>query len=498
MKRTARPIGLALSSFLSLALGTPGSVRADSSLCVDPGGAHGCATSIQAAIDAVSAPNTTIVVRPGTYKAACLGPACSVAAIRASASNGSSLAGLTLQCGMGQGNSRAVSLDATDLDHAVYVSGVNQVTIEGCVAENAEREGILVEDSSNVTIRRNEVVNNDQAMAKTAGHGAPPCPTFLAPGTPGTGAIQCCPDAFSGGPGNFPFDNDDCGEGLHLRSVTASVIEHNLVHDNIGGILLTDETGPNQDNLVVGNTSRDNVKFGGDCGVTLPSHIACAPGSNDATGCTLAPPGEGGIFQAYGVVHNTVARNVLEHNGAAGTGMFANPGIPPGAATNASGNLVKENVVTGNGEEGIGIHVHAANGRADHNVVVEDVLSGNGGDAEAEGTPTPRTGIEVFANPALPGFAPAAPIAGTIVTENRISGEDVDVWVGNNATDAGVFLNSLLDSGAIGVKNGGTGTVTATDDWWGCATGPSSPGCSSTSGNVVSTPFLRRPPRDDR
>jgi parallel beta-helix repeat protein len=498
MKRRARPTGLAFSSLVLLGLGAPGTVLADSGLCVDPGGAHHCATTIQAAIDAVSAPNTTIVVHPGTYTAACLGAACSVATISVRASNASALVGLTLQCGPGQGSSRPVRLDATGLDHAVYVSGVNQVTIEGCVAENAEREGILVEDSSNVTIRRNEVVNNDLAMAKTIGHGAPPCPTFLAPGTPGTSVIQCCPDAFSGGPGNFPFDNDDCGEGLHLRSVTASVVEGNLVHDNIGGILLTDETGPNKDNLVVDNTSRDNVKFGGDCGVTLPSHIACAPGSNDATGCTLAPPGEGGIFQAYGVTHNAVVRNVLKHNGAAGTGMFANPGIPPGAATNASGNLIKENVVTDNGEEGIGIHVHAANGKADHNVILENVVSGNGGDEEAEGAPAPRTGIEIFANPALPNFAPAAPIVGTVVSENRIFDEDVDVWVGNNATHADVFLNSLLDSGAIGVKNAGTGKVVATDDWWGCTTGPNTPGCSSTSGNVIDTPFLRHPPRDER
>lgn len=498
MNRRTGPIGPWSSIVVFLALAGPGAARADSGACVDAGGANGCATTVQAAIDAVSAPGAVIVIRPGTYTAPCLGPACSVATIRASAANGGALTGLTLRCGHGEGVSRDVRLDATGLDHAVYVSGVNGVTIEGCVAENAEREGILVEDSSGVTIRGNEVAKNDQALAKTIGQGTPACPTFLAPGTPGTSVIPCCPDAYPGGPGGFPFDNDDCGEGVHLRGVTASVVDGNLVHDNTGGILLTDETGPTQDDLVVGNTARDNVAFGGDCGVTLASHVACAPGSSDATGCTLAPPGEGGIFQANGVTRNAVVRNVLVRNGALGTGMFANPGIPPGAATNASGNLVKENVVSGNGEEGIGIHVHAANGRADHNVVVENVVSGNGGDAEAAGGPPPRTGIEVFANPGLPGFAPAAPIVGTMISENRIFDEDVDLWVGNNATSADVFLNALLDSGAVGVRNAGTGTVVATDDWWGCATGPDTPGCSSTSGDVIATPFLRHPPRDER
>jgi parallel beta-helix repeat protein len=76
------------------------------------------------------------------------------------------------------------------LDHAVYVSGVNHVTIQGCVGENAAREGILVENADNVDVADNEAKNNDRAMAATVGKGSPPCPTFVSPGTPGTGAIQ--------------------------------------------------------------------------------------------------------------------------------------------------------------------------------------------------------------------------------------------------------------------------------------------------------------------
>jgi len=65
-----------------------------------------------------------------------------------------------------------------------------------------------------------------------------------------------------------PNDSDDCGEGINLRSVTSSVVQGNSVHHHIGGVLLTDETGPNHDNLVVGNSSSHNRMFGGDCGVT--------------------------------------------------------------------------------------------------------------------------------------------------------------------------------------------------------------------------------------
>ncbi len=488
----ARSVRSAVGAGLVM-LGTSGAAHAAPTICVNPTGARGCATSIQSAIDAVTEPDSIILVKPGTYASTCTAPACSVASIRGSASNGAALAGLTLRCGERGERPGPVHLDATGLDHAVYVANVDGVTIEGCIAEHAAREGILIENSSNVHVTRNEVANNDEAMAATVGHGVPACPTFLAPGTPGTSVIQCCPDAFSGGPGGFPYDNDDCGEGVHLRSVTGSVVDHNDVHDNIGGILLTDETGPTSDDLISNNRSRDNLKFGGDCGVTLASHIACTADSTDATGCTLAAP-EAGIFQGHGVVHNAVVGTVLVHNGASGTGMFANPGIPPGSATKVSGNLVSDNVVRDNGQPGIAIHVHAANGNVDHNVITDNLVSGNGGDEEAE-SPSPTMGIEIFSNPmgVAPGFSPAPPIVGTVVTQNAISREDVDVWVGSTAIDASVFLNDLLGSGAIGVKNAGSGTVFALDDWWGCPTGPNTPGCSRSVGQVVTSPFLTHP-----
>src|ERR1700687_4762854 len=169
-------------------------------ICVNPGGTKGCQSSIQAAINSVNSTPSTIVIQPGTYSAACGAAACSVASILANAPNTSKLIGLSLKCRAGDGKS--VILDASHLDHAVYVSGVDQVSIEGCVVKNADREGILIENSDNVHIVNNVVKNNDQAMGKTVGTGGPPpCPTFVPPG----GSVKlCCPDEFTGGPGNFP------------------------------------------------------------------------------------------------------------------------------------------------------------------------------------------------------------------------------------------------------------------------------------------------------
>ncbi|HLW71331.1 MAG TPA: right-handed parallel beta-helix repeat-containing protein [Candidatus Binataceae bacterium] len=457
-------------------------------LCVGKGA--GCFSTVQAAINAVNSTNSTIVVNPGSYTATCGGPGCAVGMISSTAANGASLSGLTLLCGNGQ-LAQSVVLNASGLNHALYVSGVNGVTIAGCTAAHAAREGILVENSNNANVTNNQVTLNDQAMSATIGLGTPPCPSFLSPGTP-PGVIQCCPDAFAGGPGNFPNDNDDCGEGVHLRSVTNSVVQGNHVFNNIGGILLSDETGPNSNNLVSRNLSENNREFGGDCGVTLASHITCAAGSTDVTGCTLAPS-----TPSAGVFHNVVDSNVMQNNGASGAGLFANPGIPPGSATAAYGNVISGNIVKNNGQPGIAIHVHAANGNADNNVIVNNTVSGNGGDSEATpgGTP-PGLGIELLSNGDFGnGFGAATPIVGTTIADNIVSNEDIDIWVGNTDTDANAMLNNLIGSGASGITNAGSGNVTATDNWWGCPDGPGASGCSSTSGAVTSSPFLSHPAR---
>lgn len=449
-------------------------------LCVNKKGSGGCYSTIQAAIDAVQSTDApaTIVVAPGKYTATCGGPACSVASISSSNPNGDFLVGLTLKCR--EVNGRSVVLDATGLDHAVYISDENGVKVQGCVAENAGREGILVEDSSNVTIRKNEVMDNDKSLSQS-----PPCPTFVPPN--GSTIPYCCQSA---GSTNFPEDNDDCGEGIHLRSVTASVVEGNSVHNNVGGILLTDETGPNEGNLIAGNVSRHNTL---DCGITLASHTECTSGSTDVTGCTpLANAG-------YGVVYNSVVGNKSIGNGAAGVGAFANPGSPTdgGAATDASSNLISDNVLKNNGQPGVAIHVHAENGRANHNVVIENVISGNGGDGEAvPGSPPPGMGIEVLSNGSFGNsFGAASPILGTTISQNKVSGEPIDVWVGNTETSATVFLNDLNGAGKTGVRNDGTGTVVATDNWWNCPKGPGGgPSCSVVGGtgsaHVLSTPYL--------
>ena len=79
---------------------------------------------------------------------------------------------------------------------------------------------------------------------------------------------------------------------------------------------------------------------------------------------------------------------------------------------------------------------------------------------------------------------------GGSATADTIDGWTVTVSSGGTASGNTLGYDTTAAKGAtLNVKN--AGTVNATENWWGCAKGPGSPGCSSVSGpNVVSTPFL--------
>jgi hypothetical protein len=116
------------------------------------------------------------------------------------------------------------------------------------------------------------------------------------------------------------------------------------------------------------------------------------------------------------------------------------------------------------------------------NVIVGNHISGNGADTEDAVTPGP-TGINAFG---------LASITGTVITGNVIEDEAVDLATKTPA-QVNVHLNDLLGE-KIGVDNLGTGTVDATENWWGSPGGPGVEEATSVSGpGVFFTPWLRHP-----
>lgn len=340
---------------------------------------------------------------------------------------------------IGAGSSSTI-IDATGLANGVVVNGTTAtfsgVVITGFTIQNANFPGILVENVSNVTISNNQVLSNDKSLNLT---------TLTCPGLP---------TALQSGEG------DDCGEGINLTGVDHSVVSNNVIQKNAGGILISDDTGATFENVISGNLVSNNPY---DCGITLASH------------------------SGMGVYHNTISGNQSLNNGlllpgeGAGVGLFA---AGPGMQT--YGNVVINNTLTGNGLPGVAMHNHASVPGApavnlNDNIIIGNIISGNAADMYDAATPG-TAGINIFS---------LAKVTGTVISQNVIS-QETNAIVFNAPGQASASLNDLMTP--TGIANLSSGTVSATQNWWGCAAGPNSGGCGLTSGSgITSTAWLTSP-----
>jgi hypothetical protein len=411
-------------------------------ICVNPAGSNGCFAKIQAAVNAAAA-NDVINVAPGKYKEdVVIGKPLSL---------------------LGAGADRT-TINAANLANGILLDGLNNpglsnVTVARFRVENALYEGIVVLNTTDATIRDNRIVNND-----TVG------PVF--------GSGPAC----NGQPAYETDESGDCGGGLHLIGASRAVVSGNFISGNADGILISDETAESSGNLIIRNVVIDNPL---ECGIVLASHPPMGS----------APPH---FAPHFGVDSNTVSENVVSRNGVkvggAGAGLFSD-GAGPGRV---SMNVIIRNELTGNGIPGVALHTHAGPNFGappddmSRNMIIGNFIAGNGAD---EGdTATPGTaGININSG------GGGSPVWGTVISQNIIFNEEVDIAV-NTPAEVDVHLNDLLGGGKIGVANvcaldgvACTGTIDATENFWSCHAGPGGKGCSTTSGaNIVSTPWLEK------
>jgi len=417
-------------------------------LCVNPAGSHNCFTSIQGAVNHAAA-NDLIQVEAGTYSEEVV---------------------IGLPVAIIGAGARASIIDATGLAHGIFVDGfdhrgLRRVTITGLTVENANFEGVLVVSASDVTIQDNSVINNDAT-----------------PGLMFTGAATGCP----GQPGNGVYEDDetgDCGGAIHLIGTANSIVSGNFITGNADGVLISDETAESHDNLLIHNTVTNNPL---ECGIVLASH----PPSGKTS-----PP----YAPHFGVDHNTVAENISTGNGVkiggSGAGLFSD-GMGRGRV---SDNVIIGNSLTHNGLGGVALHTHVGPAfglPADDmsgNKIILNTIAGNLADTADTATPG-RVGININSGDG------ASPVRGTVISQNVISDEDIDIAV-NTPAEVDLHLNSLLGGGigagdvcALDASKVCTGTIDATENYWGCAAGPGEHGCTTIiAPRILWIPWLQKP-----
>ncbi len=283
--------------------------------------------TIQQAV-AMARPGAMIMVAPGTYHGQVV---------------------LTKPLTVMAGASGKVVLNAQGATDGILITQSNSA-VEGLTIEHADEDGILAVGKgplSNLTISHNIVEDNDLKM---------------------TAALN---------------NKGVTWESIHLMGVSHSYVLDNQDIDNKdGGIYLTDETGPNTNNIVEGNWLANNSVA---CGITLASHVA-----------------------GHGVFHNVVTDNTIQGEKAAAGIMVATP-IKGGMVY---GNVISHNVVEDNGLGGIDLHTHVPGSNVNDNIVAYNLVSGNAPDF---GYTTKPTGIDIGAD--------GSAITGTVVAHNTVSHE---------------------------------------------------------------------------
>jgi parallel beta-helix repeat protein len=302
-------------------------------------------------------------------------------------------------------------VDATGKPAGIVVigSGAARTVIQGFTVENADNEGIYVQDSSNVIVENNVVNHNALNVIK------------------GLGEIK----------------------GIQLTGTSDSTVAGNTVVDNLyGGIGVADD-GP-----IDPSWNATAVP-----GAGIPAGSANPGNGNTISGNTVARnrPNHCAIVvssynQGEGVANNIVSDNLVVDNQ---NGVIVAADTPNTSATN---NTIISNNILNNGEGGVVIHSNAPGDVVTGNAIINNVFNANG---YAPGL----VGI------VMGGEGPVA-VQSTTITGNTFQNEATGIQivnakqtlVGGNVMEATVKLpvNGTVTAVSQGLSASVAQTVTAT------------------------------------
>lgn len=285
-----------------------------------------------------------------------------------------------------------VNLEENKTSQGIVIEGAKATgtTISGLTIKYPADHGIFVQDTSNITLNNNTI----------------------------TGAVRANPNIAEDKP-------------LELVGVSDSTVSNNQVVNNNsdGAIGLSDDGSFNPgadtpglalpaENNVIENNYIDNNQKG--CGIVVASYDA----------------GEG-------VLHNRVVGNTVTH-GVAGIVIAAD--TPNSAAID---NLVQGNTSSFNGLPGVIIHSNTPGDVVDGTKIINNSISQDGF------FKSPEMGVLGDGSSIMDGIAVignVTPPTHTIISNNTITGEEIDIGYSGNATSSTVIANSNTFDTTVGTQ----------------------------------------------
>jgi parallel beta-helix repeat protein len=353
-----------------------------------------CATLAYALTQATGGTGDTIMIAPGTYT------------MTAGSSNvvpsGAAFNGMTIESN--GGTAANTIINAAGAINGLQVNA-NNVTVNNLTFENAGAAGIMVSPPSGATqpaavtgelIENNVITNSDQCVLTPAAAG--------------------CVAAIGAG---------DYGESMWLLSVVTSTIQNNTVTGGLGGgMLISDELGPNHGNTVQGNNVSNNSSFG--CGITLAGHNMAAAFSSGPNAGQPNPT-------AGGVYSNTIQNNISNGNGATGIGLF----------NFAYNNTIQGNATAGNAEPGIEVDSTFPGADLNGNSIIGNTVGINSiSDGPGSNSPGQHT-IHATQTVGVMVIAKAGPVTGTVIQNNTITGNYYGIWMSALASTTSLSGNTI-------------------------------------------------------
>ena len=284
------------------------------------------------------------------------------------------------------------------------------------------------------------------------------------------------------------------GLGVYFANNATGLDSYGTITDNVvtgarRGIMVDSNAGATTNSVLISgnqvNATQIGIWVNNDYGTAAAVTVENNTITSTAASTTLATnPNYSGIFLASNF--STVGPITVTNNSI--SGQF-NYGI---LAWNNGINITVQGGSISAGSMQDGVLVQAVD------VPYGGVYTGGQGVLTLQGVAISHaaTGVWVDDN----GTDASYPFVHAAIQGSTIDGGGTGISVTGPQASIVAHLSSITHHSADGLVNSSTTAVDATNNWWGCAEGPNTPGCDSVvntdGGSIVFAPWLTKPPKN--